>query len=1098
MKKNKNYFSLGNLYSLKNFLVNIMRIFFLLITIGLSSAFATTSKAQTKIDIAVKNVSLETLFEQIQKKSEFIFFYKDNVINYNVSLNLKETTVSKILDIALQDTNLTYKFNERQIVISQKPKKIQNLETKTTEQQIKIKGKVFDEEGYPLEGASIRAKGSSTGVTSGRDGIFSYELPENTTVLMISYVGYVTQEVTVLGKIEIEVIMKVDVNALGEIVVIGFGTAQKDLISDAVSSVSSKQIKDLPLPSVDGLLQGQVAGVQVIQNSGTPGGEMSVRIRGLSSISGSNQPLYIIDGIPVTTGDFAQIGYSGQGSSALSDINPSDIESISVLKDASATAIYGARASNGIVLITTKRGKAQKSVVSVNISSGMQQVWNKLDMLNARQWMEYRNDLTGTTAFTQQDMENVKIDTDWQDVIFRAAPISSYEVSTTGGSEKTQFFISGNLFDQGGVLIGTDYKRANGRINIDHEVTNRLKIGTSIGLTYSKTNRVEGDQTLQGPLPNGISTPAIFPVFNEDGTYNQNGPYANAVSIANEAINENFSYRTNSNVYADYKITEDLTFTSKWGVDFLNFREHAYESTKTVQGAKFNGLGFETYRNVLNIVSNNLLKYKKRFNKHRVEALVGYSFEKYESRSSFIRGQDFADDNLQYINSAATIVSASASASDAGIRSYFGRANYNFDNKYIFTATGRFDTSTRFGENNRTGFFPAASVAWRVSEEDFLKNNKSISDLKFRVSYGLTGNDDISPFLFSELYGNSSYGGQSAIFPSNIPNPDLKWESTAQLNIGINLGLFKDRFILTADYYNKQTNDLLLSRPLPRSSGFSSITENVGKIENKGIEISLSTQNIITDNFTWNSQFNISGNRNKVLELYNNQPIDDIGRGGNRIMEGQPIGIFYSYESLGVDPSTGDIVYADTNFDGEITSDDRTIVGNPHPDFIGGFTNNFSYKNIDLTIFLQGSYGNDVFHGSRLFLESLQGGDNQIAAVTRRWRQPGDITDIPRATTDPVASVQNKRVSSRFIEDGSYLRVKNVTLGYTLDGTKSKKQLFSSLRTYISIQNLLTFTNYTGLDPEVNYRGDSNSVIGTDFFTYPQARTFTLGVNLKL
>lgn len=1097
MNKNKNHFSLKNVNSLKHFLVNIMRIFFLLITLGLSSAFASTSKAQTKIDITVSNVTLETLFEQIQNKSEFIFFYKDNVINYNVSLNIKEALVSEILDTALKNTDLTYKVNGRQIVISQNVKAAQK-DLQNANQQIKITGKILDEENFPLPGASIRAKGSSTGVTSDLDGNFSYTLPANATILIISYIGYETQEVDVTGKTDVQIILKTDVSALGEIVVIGYGTTQKQLISDAVSTVSYKQVRDLPVPSVDGLLQGQAAGVQVSQNSGTPGGEMSVRIRGLSSISGSNQPLYIIDGIPVTTGDFAQIGYSGQGSNALSDINPADIESISILKDASATAIYGARASNGIVLITTKRGKAQESVISVNVSSGFQQAWNKLDMLNSRQWMEYRNDLTNSTVFTQQDMDSNTINTNWQDVIFRTAPLSSYEVSATGGSEKTQFFISGSFFDQEGILIGTDYQRANARINVDHQINDRLKIGTSIGLTYSMTNRVEGDQTLQGPLPNGISTPAIFPVFNADGSYNQNGPYSNPVSIANEAINENFSYRTNSNVYADYKISDDFTFTSKWGVDFLNFREHAYESTRTVQGAKFNGLGFETYNNVLNIVSNNLLKYKKRFNKHRIEGLLGYSFEKYQRRSSFIRGQDFADDDLQYINSAATIVSASASASDAGIRSYFGRVNYNFDNKYILNLTGRFDTSTRFGQNNRTGFFPAASLAWRASQEEFLKDVKAISDLKFRVSYGLTGNDDISPFLFSELYGNGSYGGQPAIFPSNIPNPDLKWESTAQLNIGINLGLFDDRVVLTADYYNKQTNDLLLSRPLPNSSGFSSITENVGKVENKGIELSLSTQNIITDDFTWNTQFNISGNRNKVLELFNNQPIDDIGRGGNRIMEGQPIGIFYSFESLGVDPSTGDIVYADTNFDGEITSDDRTIVGNPHPDFIGGLTNNFSYKNFDLAIFLQGSYGNDVFHGSRLFLESLQGGDNQIAAVTRRWQNPGDITDIPRATTDPVASVQNKRVSSRFIEDGSYLRVKNVTLGYTVDGTKLKKDYFSSLRMYLSIQNLFTFTNYTGLDPEVNYRGNDNSVIGTDFFTYPQARTFTLGINLKL
>jgi TonB-linked SusC/RagA family outer membrane protein len=1098
MNKNKNLYALKSINSLTYYLVNIMRIFLLLITIGLSSAFAPTTKAQTEIDINVSNVSLEELFKQIQNKSEFIFFYKDDVLEHKVTLNLKKASLTKILNTAFKNTNLSYKVNKRQVVVSKNFNSLKGKDVQENKQQTKIKGKIFDEDGYPLEGASIIARNSLSGAVSDINGVFVYAIPQNTTTLIISYLGYVTQELNIVGKSEVEIRMVTDINALGEIVVVGFGTTQKDLISDAVSAVSANKIKDLPVPSVDGLLQGQVAGVQVSQNSGTPGGEMSVRIRGLSSISGSSQPLYIIDGIPITSGNFAQIGYSGQGSNALADINPSDIASISILKDASATAIYGARATNGIVLITTKRGKEQKSTINVKINSGIQQTWNKLDMLNSIQWMEYRNDLTGTAAFTQQDINNSTVDTDWQDVIFRAAPISSYEVSAMGGSEKTQFFISGNLLDQTGILIGTDYKRANGRVNIDHEISDKLKIGTSIGLTYSKTNRVEGDQTLQGPLPNGISTPAIFPVFNEDGSYSQSGPYANALSIANEAINQNFSYRTNSNVYADYKITEDLTFTSKWGIDFLNFREHAYESTKTVQGAKYNGFGFETYRNVLNIVSNNLLKYKKRFNKHRVELLAGYSFEKYESRSSFIRGQDFADDNLEYINAAATIVSASASASDSGIRSYFGRANYNFDNKYIFTATGRFDTSTKFGENNRTGFFPAASIAWRVSQEDFLKDIKTISDLKFRVSYGLTGNDDISPFLFSELYGNSSYGGQPAIFPSNIPNPDLKWESTTQLNIGVNLGLFQDRVTLTADYYNKQTNDLLLSRPLPRSSGFSSITENVGKIENKGIEVSIASQNILTDNLTWNTEFNISGNRNKVLELYNNQPIDNIGRGGNRIMEGQPIGIFYSYESLGVDPSTGDIVYADTNFDGEITSDDRTIVGNPHPDFIGGLTNNFSYNNLDLSVFLQGSYGNDVFHGSRLFLESLQGGDNQLAAVTRRWRQPGDITDVPRATSDPVASIQNKRVSSRFIEDGSYLRVKNVTLGYTLQGTKFKKQLFSSLRMYVSIQNLFTFTNYTGLDPEVNYRGDSNSVIGTDFFTYPQARTFTLGANLKL
>ncbi|SRX73447.1 TonB-dependent receptor [Aequorivita antarctica] len=1096
MNKIKNLYPLRRLKSFRYYFGHMIRTFILLISIGISSAFATTIEAQTKMDIKVANVSLEQLFKEIQGKSEYIFFYKDDVLKYNVTLELKESTVSKILDKALMNTDLTYIINDRQIVIKNKIDQNSKIQP-TNQKEREVTGTVMDTEGVPLVGATVIIKGTSKGTATDFDGNFKITVPNDASTLVITYVGYKTQEVSIFGISNITVTMVEDSSALEEIVVIGYGTEKKSLVSDALSTINAKQIENLPLASVDGLLQGQAAGVQVNQNSGTPGGQMSVRIRGLTSISGSSQPLYIIDGIPVTTGDFGQIGYSGQGSSALTDLNPNDIESISILKDASATAIYGARGSNGIVLITTKRGKEQKTIVSVNIYSGMQSAWNRLDMLNAREWKEYRNDLTNSTVFTEEQINDNTIDTDWQDIIFRTAPINSYEISAAGGSEKTQFFMSGTLFKQEGILIGTDYDRFNFRANLDHKISNKFKIGTSIGLSYAHTDRVESDQTLHGPLPNGISTPAIYPVYNADGSYNQDGPYSNAVSIANEAINENFSYRTNSNIYLDWNIVEDLTFSSKLGVDFLNFREHGYESTKTVQGAKYNGLGFETYSNISNIVSNNLLQYNKRLNKHKLDALVGYSFEKRNFRSSFIRGQDFADDDLEYINSAATIVSASASASDEGIRSYFGRVNYNFSDKYILTLTGRFDTSSKFGDNNKTGFFPAASIAWRVSQEEFLKDVKFLSDLKLRVSYGLTGNDDISPFLFSELYGNTSYGGSPAIYPSNIPNPDLKWESTTQLNLGLNLGFFQDRITLTADYYDKQTNDLLLSRPLPTSSGFSSITENVGKVENKGIELTLSTQNLVGE-FTWNTQFNISGNRNKVLELYNGQPIDDIGRGGNRIMEGQPIGIFYSYQSLGVDPSTGDIVYADTNFDGEITSADRTVVGNPHPDFVYGFTNNFAYKNLDLSIFLQGSQGNDVFNGSRLYLESLQGGDNQLESVTRRWRQPGDITDIPRATTDPVAAAQNKRVSSRFLEDGSYLRFKNVTLGYTLNQKNMNKRFFESMRVYVSAQNLFTFTNYSGLDPEVNYRGDDNAVIGTDFFTYPQAKTFTLGVNLKI
>jgi TonB-linked SusC/RagA family outer membrane protein len=958
-----------------------------------------------------------------------------------------------------------------------------------------ITGKVTAPDGEELVGVTVTETGNNNGTVTDANGNYRIRVSDAAQSIEFSYLSYLRQVVNIDGRSVIDVVLETDNKTLSEVIVIGYNTEKKALLTGAIGEVKSSDLKDIPVPGIDGILQGQTAGVQVSQNSGTPGGAMSVRIRGVSSIGGSSQPLYVIDGIPVTTGDFAQIGYEGQGVNALSDLSPNDIESISVLKDAAAAAIYGARASNGVVLITTKRGGNRKSVINFNAYYGVQQAWKTLDMLDAKDWMLYRNDLAGSEVFTPDDMNNIQTNTDWQQVIFRTAPMSNYELSSTSGNDKTSVFMSGNLFQQEGILIGTDYQRINGRLNVDHKMSKKLTIGTSIGLSRAQTNRVEGDQSLHGPLPNGISTPAIFPVFNEDGTYNQEGPYSNAVSIANEAINQNFSFRTIANVYADYKILPGLTLSTKWGADFLNFREHAYESIKTVQGAKFNGLGFETYTNVLNVVSNNFLRYQKSIKKHSMEVMGGYSFERYENRSSFIRAQDFADPGLQYINSATTIVSASTSGFESGIRSFFGRANYNFDNKYLFTFSGRLDGSSRFGENNRNGFFPAASAAWRIGEESFFKV-KAISELKIRASYGLTGNDDIPQFLIAALYGITAYGGQPGVFPNNIPNPDLKWETTAQTNLGLDIGLFDNKITATIDLYDKQTKDLLLSRPLPTSSGFSVVTQNVGRVQNRGIELSLTTDNLPGRTLSWNTRLNISANRNKVLELYNNQPIDDLGRGSNRIEEGQPIGIFYNYEWLGVDPSTGDVVYADKNFDGEITTDDRTMVGNPHPDFIGGITNTFEYKGIDLSIFFQGSYGNDMFNGSRLFLESLQGGDNQLEIVNRRWQKPGDITPIPDATNDPVRAASNRRSSSRFIEDGSYLRLKNLTLGYSFNKDLLRDKKISGLRLYFSGQNLLTFTNYSGLDPEVNYRGNENAVIGTDFFTYPQARAYTFGLNL--
>ena len=1051
--------------------------------------------SQSRISIDLKDSRIEELIKVIESKTQLGFLYDETLLENagSISIKAENASIETVLTQALLNTGLGFEIDHNTILI--KPTPVLNEQQQPHGNKKIIKGKVVDDANNSLPSATVRVAGSTLGTVTNLDGFYELAVPDGNSVLEFSFVGYVTKKVPIGKQTTINVALESDVINLKEMVVVGYSSQKKSLLTGSVGIVKNDNLKDTPLSSIDGVLQGQVSGVQVMQNSGTPGGEMSVRIRGVSSISGSSQPLYVIDGIPITTGDYAQIGYEGQGTSALSDINPNDIESMSILKDAAAAAIYGARASNGVVLITTKRGSNQKTQFNFNTYYGTQDVWRRLNMLDAKGWKEYRNDLYDKEVFTAEDIAANSVNTDWQSKIFRSAPMQNYELSANGGNSKTRFLISSDYFNQTGVLIGTDYQRLNGRINVDHNASDKLTLGASIGLTYSKTDRVEGDQSLHGVLPNGVSTPAIYPVYNADGSYNQDGPYSNAVSIAGGATNENFTYRAIANAYANYQILKGLSFSTKWGADFMNMREHAFEFN-TVQGQKYNGLGFEAYTNVLNTVSNNFLKYNKAVGNHEFEAMAGYSFEKYEYRSSYIRGQDYASENLEYINSASTIAEATSSGVNNGLESFIGRVNYNYANKYLVALSCRSDASSKFGENNRVGYFPAASIAWRLNQESFLHLPKAISEFKIRTSYGLTGNDDITPFLYSELYGVSKYNGSSAIYPSNIPNPDLKWETTAQFDLGVDLSLFENRITLAADYYNKQTKDLLLNRPLPGSSGHTSITENIGRLENKGFEMNLSTSNTVGA-FKWNTQINLSTNKNKVLELYNHNPIDNIGRGGNRVMEGQPISIFYDYKWLGIDPSTGDCVYADLDKNGRITSDDRTVVGNPHPDFIGGITNTFSYKGFDLSVFMQFSYGNDVFNGSRLYLESLQGGDNQLASVNRRWQKPGDITDIPRATTDAAAAANNKLVSSRFIEDGSYLRLKNITLGYSFSKTLMQKLQIQSLRIYATTQNLYTWTNYSGFDPEVNYVGNDNTVMGTDFFTYPQSRSYCVGINLK-
>lgn len=948
-------------------------------------------------------------------------------------------------------------------------------------QTIQVSGKVTSSsDGSPIPGATVQVKGTQQGTTSDVTGTYKIEAPSNAT-LVVSYLGMKKTEVPVNGQAKHDVSLDEENIDLGELVVVGYNTSSRKLISGSIGVVNEDEIKSAPIRTIDAVLQGKAAGVSINQNSGTPGGQNSIKLRGGSSINASNQPLIVIDGVPVITGDFAQISYLGQEIDALSDLNPNDIESFTVLKDASATAIYGARASNGVILITTKKGGYQKTNVDFNTSYGWQTMPAERipELMNAAQWNEYK----GTTV--------EGIDTDWMKEILQVAPTSNTELSVSSGNDKTRIFISGSYFKQEGTVKSTSYDRWSGRINVDHKLLKNLTIGGSVSMTYSTNWRVEGDQTLFGPLPNALSIPAIYPVYNTDGSYNEDGPYANPVAIINDTKNVAYTNRHNDNIYLEYKFLDGLSFTSKWSADIYTLREHEYDPITTRQGAKYNGLGIEGSTYVSNLVSSNVLQYVKTLKKdHNLEALLGCSAEKYARRSTYIEAIDFPNENLQYITSAGTIRAASASALDRGMSSFFGQFKYNYLYKYIFTMTARADGSSKFGKNNRYGYFPAASFAWRIAEEKFMKKLPAVSELKLRLSIGLTGNDGIGDFASYGLYGGGyNYGGTSGTAPTQLPNPDLKWESTLQKGAGIDLGLFNDRISLSIDLYHNHTYDLLLARPLPSSSGFPTINANIGDLQNKGIEVVLNTENIKSE-FTWNTSFNFAANRNKVLKLYDGQPITDQGRGGNWVVEGEPIGVFYGYRCLGVDPTTGNLVYDDINNDGQITSDDLTKTGNPNPDFTAGLTNTFAYKGFDLSVFLHMVYGNDIFNGNRIYLESASGEDNQTTTMLRRWMKPGDVTDVPR--------VGDTYKSSRFIENGSFMRIKNVTLGYNFPKEIIRRVKLKSLRLYVTGQNLYTFTSYSGMDPEVNYYGNDNIILGTDFFTYPQSRTILVGLNVGL
>ncbi len=995
-----------------------------------------------------------------------------------------------------------------------------------------ITGKVMDEKSEPLIGASILVKGTSTGTVTDVDGSFELQAPAGATTLVVSYTGYATKEVALTSASAYTITLESEAIALEDVVVVGYGTQSRKELTGSVAKVSSEQIARLPVTGVDQALQGQAAGVQVTAASGTPGSSVSIRVRGPSSISAGNQPLYVVDGIPVNAGNYSQIGVGGQQVNALADLNPADIESIEILKDAAAAAIYGSRASNGVVLITTKRGKQQKTQVSVNSYYGNQEVWRRLEPLSGPEYVglvqEMVRERYGATikpsALGLRNLDNDPASypsTNWFDEIFRTAPISQTDVNFAGGTDRTKFYVSGSYFNQDGTIIGSGFDRYSFRVNLDNLVSDNFKIGVSTGFSRSHNNRIQNDNNIYGVLSTSLLLGTHIPVYNADGTYGRdvNASIENPVANALEPSYDVYTNRLLSNIYGEWTILKDLRFRSSVSVDYLSLRDDRFIPATHIQAAGVNGQGQQAMSADLNLVNENYFTYRKSFGKLNFDGLVGASYQNSQFESFFGQGENYPGKSIRELNAASVKKDVSSSKTEWGLNSYFSRFNFSYNSKYFLSASVRADGSSRFGANNRWGVFPAVSAAWRISE-DFFANSSIISEMKLKASWGVRGNQDIGNFASRALIQpGTNYLQRAGLAPSQLGNPNLTWEEREDIDLGLEVGLFEDKLQLNVDAYRGTTNQLLLSRPLVGSSGFTGITENIGSIRNEGIDIALTTTNVATNKLSWTTTANVSFFRNEILKLAGTPFAAGFA---SWVEEGQALGAFRGYEVVkifqtqaeidalnqtarektgiasAVYQSTltrpGDIMFLDINNDGRITSDDQKILGNANPKFYGGVTNNIQGYGFDLSFFFQFSIGNMVFNNTRAFSEGMNSIFGQAATVRDRWTTSNTDTDIPRAVFgDPN---NNRRVSDRFLEDASYVRLKNLTLGYTLPKGIIKKAGLSNARIYVTGQNLLTFTDYSGFDPEVSTFGETNTAAGTDFLTFPQARTMLVGINL--
>jgi len=1194
-------------------MVTILRLLTICLIVGNSLAYAraqsfayhaTGTKVRTYAAVNEQFRPLKDVLKELEKayKVSIMFNSKQiEKIKIPVKREIKKETIETALTSLLSPSNITYKkIGDQFYIINTNDKNTSALppfpETDVVQAEVRpesasetssaalqskqtiITGKVTDAiNGESIPGVSVKLKGTSTTAATDASGKYSIRVTGN-GILVFSYISYMTKEVQLTGASTVNVMLQPDQQKLNEVVVVGYGTQQKRNLTGSISTLTAKNIKDIPVSSFENAIQGQIPGVQVQEPSGEPGAATTIRVRGVGSISAGNEPLYVVDGFPVSKnvesaiqGDVARrtVAFRPAPANPLGTISPGDTQSIEVLKDAAAAAIYGSRGSNGVIIITTKKGK-RDGTTAVNFDSyyGVQSLANKVKLMNAAQLSQYvleaknnayLQDIPGANINDPNSVRYTKstntsyylptafinptgVDTDWQDILFKTAAVQNYSVSLAGGAEKLGYYISGNYFNQAGIIDKTGFKRYSFRINLESDPVKNLKIGINLNPSFTDQARGSTSAPYFADPPGAVYTalvtsPQVSPYL-PDGTINQsnnqshlnteNGTATNMTASSNPLavvryIHDDLTqFRTFANAYAEYRILEGLKYKLMVGTDINNYNRKYYREKAFLDRTATVGVPFGQSNSSLetNWLAENTLSYDKTFGQHHLSSVLGYTAQKNKIRMNQVQAENFPDDLVQTV-SGGQVTGGTATEEEWALVSYLGRVNYSFKDKYLLTATIRSDRASRFGEGNKVGYFPSFSAGWRVSDEPFMKKLRFISDFKFRGSWGKTGNFLIPNYAsigllnpYNYVLGNVVVNG---VAPSTPSNSNLTWEKNTQVDLGLDMSLFKNRVFVSFDWYRKITSDLLLNVQVPAVVGYgnSNPLRNIGEVENKGLEVAITTHNL-EGRFTWSTDMNFSTNKNKVLKLgITGDPILSTGGAGIRHITriGDPIGSYYGYvvegiyqsqdeinrapkDKLAPNARPGDFKFKDVNGDGVIDASDRTVIGNYQPSFTYGMTNRFTYKRFELSFLIQGVQGSEVLNLTRRHLGNGEAATNSYIFELNRWVSPSQPGDGKTPRADRLGDLHgfNNRPSSYQVEDASYLRLRNVTIGYTLSD-KLVGKVFSSLRIYASGTNLFTKTKYIGYNPEVNNQSTATGVQGEDYGAYPLSKNFTFGIN---